>query len=114
MKKLFLILAASVVLFACGGNSNKGGNSGTMTVEEKAKAYVQKMENASSETEAMNIMKNEMLPWYESLSVADQAKVDAVMEGDYSDSDYYYDEECYDEECYDEEYYDDEDYDEEW
>lgn len=76
MKKLFLILAATVVLFACGNGSKKKA----LTVEEQAVAYYERMMNADGDWDKMDALMEEIEKWYEGLSEEDQEKADAAME----------------------------------
>ena len=75
MKKLFLILAATVVLFACGNGSKKA-----MTVEEQAVAYYEQMMNADGDWDKMDALMEEIEKWYDGLSEEDQEKANAAME----------------------------------
>lgn len=112
MKRLFLILAATLVLFACGNGSKKKA----LTVEEQAVAYYEQMMNADGDWDKMDALMEEIEKWYDSLSEEDQEKANAAMEkamyadfeGD--DEDWYSDEE--DEE--DDWYSDEEDEDDDW
>ena len=95
MKKLFLILAATVVLFACGNGSKKKA----LTVEEQAVAYYEQMMNADGDWDKMEALMEEIEKWYDGLSEEDQEKADAAMEkamyADFEgeDDDWYADEE---------------------
>ena len=131
-----MILAASAVLFACGGNGNnnskdaeKGADTEKtqkakkQTVEEKAVSYAEQLKEAF---EAGNVAKAEkimaeMEAWGETLSPSDQMKAEEALEnfmyGGGASDDYGYEE--YGEEDYgdygdyeEEDYgdYDDEDY----
>ena len=132
MKKLFVILAASVVLFACGGNGNNNSNNAEkgentektkkakkQTVEEKAVSYAEQFIealNAGDMAKAEKIMAD-MEAWGETLTPAEQMRADEDGYEEYGDEDYGdygdYDEEDYGD--YDEEDYGDyEDEDGEW
>ena len=108
MKKLFLILAASAVLFACGG-----GNKKAQTVEEKAVEYTKKVMELEESGDYVKLMElaDEMKKWAEGLTPEEQERAEEAikkyMEG--VDPDFATDEEYYDD---DEEYYydDDEEY----
>lgn len=117
MKKLFLILAATVVLFACGNGSKKKA----LTVEEQAVAYYEQMMNADGDWDKMDALMEEIEKWYEGLSEEDQEKADAAMEkAMYADfegdeDDWYSDEEDEDDDWYadeDDDWYSDEEEDE--
>ena len=117
MKKLFLILAATVVLFACGNGSKKKA----LTVEEQAVAYYEQMMNADGDWDKMDALMEEIEKWYEGLSEEDQEKADAAMEkAMYADfegdeDDWYSDEEDEDDDWYadeDDDWYADEEEDE--
>ena len=107
MKKLFLILAASAVLFACGGNKK------AQTVEEKAVEYTKKVMELEESGDYVKLMElaEEMQKWAEGLTPEEQERAEEAikkyMEG--VDPDFATDEEYYDD---DEEYYydDDEEY----
>lgn len=105
MKKLFLILAATVVLFACGNGSKKKA----LTVEEQAVAYYEQMMNADGDWDKMEALMEEIGKWYDGLSEEDQEKADAAMEkaiyGDFEgdDEDWYSDEEDEDDDWYSDE-----------
>ena len=97
MKKLFMILAASAVLFACGGNGNGNNNSNNaekgadtektqkakkQTVEEKAVSYAEqfmKAMNAGDMAKAEKIMA-EMEAWGETLTPAEQRRAEEAQE----------------------------------
>jgi len=111
MKKLFLILAATVVLFACSNGSKKKA----LTVEEQAVAYYEQMMNADGDWDKMDALMEEIEKWYDGLSEEDQEKANAAMEKAMyadleGDDDWYSDEE--DEE--DDWYSDEEDEDDDW
>ena len=112
MKKLFLILAATVVLFACGNGSKKKA----LTVEEQAVAYYEQMMNADGDWDKMEALMEEIGKWYDGLSEEDQEKADAAIEkaiyGDSEgdDEDWYSDEEDEDDDWY----ADEEDEDDDW
>ena len=129
MKKILILLAATMLLFACGGNSGKKSEKKTVketveeTVEETAVNYLKKLMKAqdASDYQAAEKIFAEMQEWYEGLSAADQKKADNAadkfVEGEYEEDEEYYeeDEEYYeeDEEYYDEDDEDDEDWDDE-
>lgn len=99
MKKLFLILAASAVLFACGG-----GNKKAQTVEEKAVEYTKQAMELEESGDYVKLMElgNEMQKWAEGLTPEEQERAEkAIMK---------YMEEVDPEFAADEEYYDDEEY----
>lgn len=104
MKKLFLILAASAVLFACGG-----GNKKAQTVEEKAVEYTKKVMELEESGDYVKLMElaEEMQKWAEGLTPEEQERAEEAimkyMEG--VDPDFATDEEYYDD---DEEYYEEE------
>jgi response regulator RpfG family c-di-GMP phosphodiesterase len=108
MKKLFLILAASAVLFACGG-----GNKKAPTVEDKAVEYTKKAMELEESGDYVKLMElaEEMEEWAKGLTPEEQKRAEEAimkyMEG--VDPDFVTDEEYYDD---DEEYYyeDDEEY----
>ena len=75
MKRLFLILAATVVLFACGNGSKKA-----MTVEEQAVAYYEQMMAAQGDWEKTESLMDEMEKWFDGLSKADQKKANDAVE----------------------------------
>lgn len=101
MKKLFMILAASAVLFACGGNGNNNSNKAEkgentestentgktqkakkQTVEEKAVSYAEqfmKAMNAGDMAKAEKIMA-EMEAWGETLTPAEQMRAEEAQE----------------------------------
>lgn len=121
MKKLFLILAASAVLFACGGGNQKAKSSDAEenkvpTIEEKAVEYTKKaMElEESGDYVKLKELGAEMLKWAEGLTPEEQERAEEAimkyMEGvdpEFADDEEYYDD---DEEYYDddEEYYEEE------
>ena len=115
MKKILVLLAAAMLIVACGGSGKKA-----QTVEEKAADYTMKMLNAQTEAEAEAI-EEEAMAWFETLSEEDQIKAfkaiekarDEFYSSDKGDGEYEYDEYDYDEYDYDDyEDYDYEDYDE--
>ncbi len=97
MKKLFLILAASAVLFACGG-----GNKKAQTVEEKAVEYTKKVMELEESGDYVKLMElaEEMQKWAEGLTPEEQERAEEAimkyMEG--VDPDFATDEEYYEEE----------------
>ena len=118
MKKILILLAATMLVFACGGNSGKKSEKQTVeettekqTVEETAVNYLKKLMKAqdADDFEVAQEIYAEMQEWYEGLSAADQKKADNAadkfVEGEYEEDEEYYeeDEESYEE---DEEYYD--------
>ena len=128
MKKLFLILAASAVLFACGGGNQKAKSSAAEenkapTVEEKAVEYTKKVMELEESGDYVKLMElaDEMQKWAEGLTPEEQERADKAimkyMEGVdpefASDEEYYDDEEEYYYDDEDDEYYGDEDYDDE-
>lgn len=114
MKKLFLILAASAVLFACGGGNQKAKSSDAEenkvpTIEEKAVEYTKKaMElEESGDYVKLKELGAEMLKWAEGLTPEEQERAEEAimkyMEGvdpEFADDKEYYDD---DEEYYEEE-----------
>ncbi len=74
IKKLFVAAVAAVMLTACGGQST--------CVEDQAKDYAQKMEEAiqSGDMETVQALNTEIATWQESLSAEDQTKVLNVEE----------------------------------
>lgn len=123
MKKLFLILAASAVLFACGGGNQKAKSSGAEenkvpTIEEKAVEYTKKAMELEESGDYVKLMElgDEMQKWAEGLTPEEQERAEEAimkyMEGvdpEFADDEEYYDD---DEEYYedDEEYYEDEEF----
>lgn len=99
MKKLFLILAASALLFACGGNSKTK----KLTVEEQAVEYAKQLIEAeeSGDYDACVELEASMVEWAESLSAEDQEKAERALikylldleVSEYDDEDDYYDDE---------------------
>lgn len=120
MKKLFLILAASAVLFACGGGNQKAKSSDAEenkvpTIEEKAVEYTKKAKELEESGDYVKLKElgAEMLKWAEGLTPEEQERAEEAimkyMEGvdpEFADDEEYYDD---DEEYYedDEEYYED-------
>ena len=119
MKKILVLLAAAMLVFACGGSSDKKGQ----TVEEKAAEYFNKMMKAreADDWDKMEAIGTESTEWYLSLSEDDRMKADKAYDearnkyysSDMGDGEYEYDEYDYDEYEYgDYDDYDYEDYDE--
>ena len=113
MKKLFLILAASAVLFACGGGNQKAKSSvaeenKVPTIEEKAVEYTKKVMELEESGDYVKLMElaDEMQKWAEGLTPEEQERAEEAimkyMEGvdpEFADDKEYYDD--------DEEYYED-------
>lgn len=123
MKKLFLILAASAVLFACGGGNQKAKSSvaeeneapiveenKVPTIEEKAVEYTKQIMELeeSGDYEKLMELAEEMEAWAKGLTPEEQERANEAilkyMEG--VDPEFAVDEEYYD----DEEYYEDEEF----
>ncbi len=87
-----MIVAAAALVMACGGNSDKKADdkkageqqeqTKELTVEEQAKAWVDKINNAKSEKESIKFIE-EFEKWYESLSEEDMAKADKVLSAEF-------------------------------
>ena len=123
MKKILILLAATMLVFACGGNSGKKSEKQTVeettekqTVEETAVNYLKKLMQAQEayDFQAEEKIYAEMQEWYEGLSAADKKKADNAadkfVEGEYAEDeedDWGSETDCYAGECAVEEGYDD-------
>ena len=122
MKKILILLAATMLLFACGGNSGKKSENKTVketveetveatvkeTVEETAVNYLKKLMKAqdADDFEVAQEIYAEMQEWYEGLSAADKKKADNAadkfVEGEYAEDeedDWGSETDCYEEVC---------------
>lgn len=95
MKKFWAILAVAALFVACGGNDKKSDKrsegekltteqtegteqTNTLSVEEQLKEYTDRMKNAESNEELMQIVMD-MERWMDSLSEEEQSRVDELL-----------------------------------
>lgn len=95
MKKFWAILAVAALFVACGGNDNKSDKrsegekltteqtegtvqTNTLSVEEQLKEYTDRMKNAESDKELMQIVMD-MERWMDTLSEEEQSRVDELL-----------------------------------
>lgn len=95
MKKFWAILAVAALFVACGGNDKKSDKRGegekltteqtegteqtnTLSVEEQLKEYTDRMKNAESNEELMQIVMD-MERWMDTLSDEEQSRVDELL-----------------------------------